>query len=404
MTWAYHATDARGRDLRGVLDASSETEARAQLRARQLFLVSLEAVAPTRESAAASHPVGGWRQQVAHWSGGATRELAVLTRAMASLLDAGIPLDRALDHLGSTASAGWRAPFRSIRQRVQRGQSLADALGDEASFPRLFAPMIAAAESSGRLAATWASLADHLERTVDTSSRVRAALVYPAILAMASLIGTTVLLLVVVPRFATLLADATIPLPLLTRALLAVSAGLRSGGWLVMAAALAALWLVAARGSGSRGRPWWHRLPLVDGYLRERDAAQYLDTLGLALDSGVPLLRAMALARGTVATPLLVDACAAAEVRVRDGGGVADALGGLLPPLARPLLSAGESGGALAAMAQRAAAVAESRARERLEGAVRLLEPLLILAFGGVVGVVALGLLQAVYQLNAVAL
>jgi type II secretory pathway component PulF len=403
MTWAYHATDARGRDQHGVLDASSETEARAQLRARQLFLVSLEAVASTRASAAATHPVGGWRQQVAHWSGGATRELAVLTRAMASLLDAGIPLDRALDHLGSTASAGWRAPFRSIQQRVQRGQSLAEALADEASFPRLYAPMIAAAESSGRLAATWASLADHLERTVDTSTRVRAALVYPAILAMASLIGTTILLLVVVPRFATLLADATIPLPLLTRALLAVSAGLRSGGWLVMAAALAALWL-AARGSGSRGRPWWHRLPMVDGYLRERDAARYLDTLGLALDSGVPLLRAMALARGTVETPRLVDACAAAEVRVRDGGGVADALGGLLPPLARPLLSAGESGGALAAMAQRAAAVAESRARERLEGAVRLLEPLLILAFGGVVGGVALGLLQAVYQLNAVAL
>ena len=403
MTWTYHATDGQGRPLHGWLDAGSEAEARAQLRARQLFLVSLEIAAPGPGHAGEAAAGSGWRLPLARWSGRSTQELAVLTRALASLLEAGIPLDTALDHVTASASSHWRGPFLGVQRRVRSGQSLAEALTAEPALPQLVAPMVAAAEASGQLASTWSAIADHLARSAETATRVRAALVYPAILGVASLLGTTVLLLVVVPRFAALLADATVPLPLLTRALMAVSSGLRSGGVPAVLVLVGALWL-ARRPAGGHDRRWWVRLPLMARYLRARDAARYLDTLALALGAGVPLLRAMALARGTLATPLLVEACLAAEPRVRDGGSLADALGGVLPPLARPLMAAGESSGALAEMAHRAAAVAASDAQARLEGAVRMLEPLLILGFGGLVGLVALGLLQAVYQLNAAAL
>ncbi|MFN5583456.1 type II secretion system F family protein, partial [Gemmatimonas sp.] len=141
--------------------------------------------------------------------------------------------------------------------------------------------------------------------------------------------------------------------------------------------------------------------PLIGRFERDRDGARYLDTLSLALASGVSLLRAMALARATMQNRALAARLEPAEARVRDGVPLVDAVGDTLPPLARQLLRAGEAGGALSVLAARAAAAADGEAERQLGRVVALIEPVMILGFGGVVALVALALLQAIYGLNA---
>ena len=143
------------------------------------------------------------------------------------------------------------------------------------------------------------------------------------------------------------------------------------------------------------------RWPLVGRLEGQHAAAGYLSTLAIALEAGVPLLRAMTVARGTVGNDAIVVQLERAEEVVRDGGSVAQALSGALPPLATRLLEAGEQGGALAPLAHRAATAAHDQVQRVITGAVALIEPVMILGFGGVVAFVALALLQAIYGINA---
>ncbi len=425
MTWRYRAADASGRESRGTVQAGTADEARAQLRARALWAIELVAEGAAPERAVVSGGAGinadanvppvraGLARLWARWSGDDLESLAVIMRAIATLLEAGVPVDRALAFAtsagaeGEAAPAGavWRVLFGRLHRAVRDGRALSEAMRDEPSLPVAFAPSVAAAEATGTLPETFGRLAAALERTAATQARVRAALVYPAVLALSSTVGTLVILLVVVPRFAELMSDGGAPLPLSTRLLMAVSAFLLRGGWaLVPLGAGAVLWWQRTLRDPARAASWDARRlgwPLLGRYERDRDGARYLETLSLTLTSGVPLLRAMALARATMQNRALAARLEPAEGRVRDGVPLVDAVGDSLPPLARQLLRAGEAGSALPVLAARAAAAADGEAERQLGRVVALIEPVMILGFGGVVALVALALLQAIYGLNA---
>lgn len=421
IRWRYEAADAQGALTRGEVDAASADEAVLVLRRRALWVIELTpADGAGADEAAAPGPFGrtadgGGRTDGiaarlrAAWDrlgGGRDDALVVSTRTLATLLDAGVPLARGLAFAASgETDPHWRAVFAGLQEAVTRGETLSDAAARVPSLPRAYAPLLAAAEASGSMAATVDRLAADLEQRSALRARVRAALVYPTVLATASVLGTLVILVVVVPRFADLIADAGGTVPASTRALIALSDGLARAGW----------WLVAAGVLGAAGvRQWlqsppqrlrWHaarlRWPLTGRFEQEQAAAAYLSTLAVALESGVPLLRAMPLARGTVGNAAIAARLAGAEGVVRNGATVAHALSGTLPPLAVRLLEAGEQGGALAPLARRAADAAAAQVQRLVTSAVALIEPVMILGFGGVVGFVALALLQAIYGLNA---
>lgn len=423
MTWAYRAADAAGREARGRVAAPTAADAIAQLQQRALWVIELT---PTAEGPAAGagaaasdrtaapsaldggigSTLEGWWQR---WSGRDDEALAITTRAIATLLGAGLPVDRALDFAASgsagSADGGWAAVFRDVHRRVRAGASLADALKAQPRLPGFFAPSVAAAEATGSLTDTVAQLAAALERAAQVRARVRSALVYPVVLGLSSVVGTLVILLVVVPRFSALLADTGGALPWSTRLLVSLSAALSAGGWLLVPAVLAAMvwWQRAQRDPAQRAAWDGRRLrwPVMGEFIRQREAARYLATLALALASGVNLLRAMALARATVHNQALAAALAPAEDRVRDGGALAGALRDGLPVMAVRLLEAGEAGSDLAALARRAADAANESAERQLGRVVALIEPVMILGFGGIVAFVALALLQAIYGLNA---
>lgn len=420
MTWRYRAADANGREAEGVLDADTAADALTQLRQRALWVIELapahddrgSAVPATSPAPATARP---WRDALSNtwtrWSGRDLDTLAVRTRAVATLLAAGVPLERTLAHAATAGEAddadagGWRGTFTRVRDAVRGGSALSDALAREPRFPAAFAPSVAAAEAAGTLAITFDALAASLERTAQVQARVRSALVYPVVLATSSIVGTLVILIGVVPRFAALVTDTGGQLPLSTRLLVGAGAFMTKGGWLLLPALAAAVlwWRRSLRAPEARLAWDTQRLtwPVFGAFERQRDAARYLGTLALALGAGVPLLRAMALARATVHNRALAARFEPAEARVRDGAALGSALGDVLPPLAVQLLSAGEAGAALAPLAQRAAQAADEAAEQQLARVVALIEPVMILGFGGLVAFVALALLQAIYGLNA---
>ncbi len=396
MTWRYRAADASGAWHNGHVDAATEHEATDLLRARGLWVQDLvQDVAP---QPGRSRALMAWRP---------TASLATPLRTLAALIEAGTSVDRALHFVAQSAAA--RDPlsveWSQIAQSVVSGRALSDALAQSRLLPIHLSASVAAAEVSGQLASVLQQLASAEERREALQQRLRSALVYPAVLGLASLVATSVILVVVVPQFAELVADAGGQLPFSTRLLLGASTAFVRGGWLVLLATVGLCWWWLARSRSAEHAEHhaarWLHLPVVGAYLRMRDTARYLDTLAVGLRAGVPLLEAMRLARGTVRNAALKAALQAAEAKVRDGGRVADALRRTLPPLPLRLLEAGEASGTLAALSERAATAAQQETEQQITRLVALVEPVLILGFGGLVGLVALALLQAIYSVNA---
>jgi type II secretory pathway component PulF len=327
-------------------------------------------------------------------------------RTVATLLSAGMPLDRALDFAASNAgephvAAAWRA----VLTDVQSGVSFAESMRKQELFGTFAAAIVRAGEESGQLDSALARLADHFERTNELVAQLRGALLYPLLMGVVSGVGVVVLLAFVVPRFVAMLADVGGTLPLSTRVLVGASAVVTRGWWiwgpLVLLVVFGARqWLMSPT-----NRRRWHavrlKLPVSGPVEAMVQTARFARALGLLLRSGTPILTALRLARDVVRNDALAAGIDEAVAAVGRGDRVAASLAGHLPPLAVQLLAAGEESGSLDAMCERVADVYDGDVQRSLRTLVRLVEPALIVTFGLVVGFIALAMLQAMYSINA---
>ena len=395
MTVSYHyrAATAAGQIVEGTLQAPSRRKVLEDLSRRQLYAVAVDEIA-----AGTATRVGrrlGRRAALALW-----------TRSAATLLSAGVPLDRALQftiqHAGHDGLAG---VLRDVRREIQGGVSLADALERHPRFfPPVFVAMVAAGESSGALDVVLERLSQHLEEVAELRSQIRSALLYPALMAAVASIGVTVLLLFVIPRFATILADVGSTLPLSTRLLVSMSVMLTKAWWvLLIAAAAIGFWVRSAlRSAATRRR--WHAARLRWLWVGDLElkyvTAQFARTLGLLLRSGVALLPALRIARSAAANVSVQEGIDRASSAVAEGSPLAAALAGVLPPLALQMLAVGEESGRMEELCDSIANTYDAEVRRALRTAVAMIEPALILVFGALVGFVALAMLQAIYGIN----
>ncbi len=389
----YEAARADGGLVRGVLDAASEPAAAALLSTRGLFPVLVEP-SPTPD---ARHLFGG----------PSLRHLATVFQSLAALIEAGVPLEKALEATQRIArGGGLRDALSRVAQQVREGASLGGALSGERVFPPVTVGLVRAGERGVGLGAALAQAAAQLEREAETEARVRAALTYPALLAIVGTGSIALIVLFVIPRFAALLGDLGQALPAATRLLLAASDAVRHYGLALgaLAGAAAALGarMIAERRAGWHG--WLLRLPVVGALRHALASARAARTLGALLGTGTPALAALEIAREATGDAAVASRIAAARGRVAEGQALSAALDatGALTPGALQLAAIGEGsgGGRLPALLAKAAELDERDAEQRLKTLVSFLEPALILGFAGLVAFVAAALLQAVYALR----
>ena len=392
-TFSYQAVDTAGRRVRGTGDAASAAALTRALEARGLVVLDVGDARP----AGARGPGGGSRQ-----------ELLEATRALAALLDAGVPLARALSIGASIVPERAAAVLEDVRARLSAGSPLSEAL---ARHPRVFPPLyrgvVRAGERSGDLAGAFAALVRQLEAEARVRARLLSATIYPAMLAAAGTIAVGVLVLFVLPRFAELLEGAGAAIPRSTASLLATSRLMRAAWPAVVGAMLVAAAAVASSLRTERGRrtiaAMLLRVPVLGGLRRETLGARFGRLLSVLLGGGAPLLTALDDTCDSLDDPLARDEVARVRSRVREGRSLHAALGEgtLFPPLLARLVAVGEESGRLRDFLARGAELCEERAERTLARLVTLIEPAMILGFGALIAFVALSLLQAIYGVNA---
>jgi general secretion pathway protein F len=403
--FAWEAVDPSGVRSRGRLTAASEAAALRDLEGRGLLPVRVAERGAARTNGAGSSPGlslawGRPRQAVLEF-----------TRGMAALLPAGMPLARALAVSSNAAPSRVRGPLDAVRARVERGDELAQALESEpALFSPLYVGMVRAGERSGALDSAFERLAAHLEAEDELRARLLSMSIYPVLLALTGLASVLVLVLFVMPRFADLLSTSGAPLPGTTAFVLGASEVARTQ-WRVLAAAGAGfvaflLWMRSTPAGREVGARLLLAMPLVGRWRRQVLAARFSRMTGELLAGGAPLLSALHDTEGCVDDPAAREAIGQIRIRVREGSSLHRAIGehDVFPTELGQLVALGEEAGRLSSFLLKAAALLERRTTRSVERMVALIEPLVIVAFGGVIAVVALSLLQAIYGINAGAL
>ena len=394
--FAYQAVDPAGKRVRGRAEAASPELLLRSLSDRGVVVLKVIPVEPSTGSGTLA----------LRW--GTRQAVLEATRALAALLPAGMPLARALGVAATLTSGPVATALEGVRQRVERGESVATAL---AAHPDLFSPLyvgvVRAGEKSGDLDAAFQRLATQLERDAQLKSRLLSASIYPMLLAMVGGIAVLVLVLVVLPRFAELLQGAGARLPRSTAIVLGLST-LLSRFWLLVLAGIVAVVLglisyVRTAAGRRRAAQLVLGIPVVRTLRRHALGARFARLVGILLGGGAPLLAALEDAQESLADPLARDEAGRIRLRVREGAALHQAIaeGALFPPLLTQVVAVGEEAARLEEFLLKAADILEEKTERVLQRLVTLLEPALIVLFGGMVGFVALSLFQAIYGINA---
>jgi general secretion pathway protein F len=333
---------------------------------------------------------------------------AVWTRQLASLVGSGLPIERALSALAEEADHDKQGQLMAaIRAEVNSGSTLGRALAQfPKEFPAIDRAVIAAGEQSGHLSDVLHQLAADLEDQQVLRSKLLSASLYPAIVSLVALAIVVFLMTSVVPQVAGVFAGTQRQLPGLTVAMLALSDLVRNWGWLMLLVLVCAgvAFRLAMRQTALRLRfdAAWLRLPLIGRLARGYNSARFASTLAMLTAAGVPILKALQAAADTLSNQALRADALEALVRVREGAplGTALAQNARFPGLLSMFARLGEQTGQLPLMLQRAATQLSSEVQRRAMALATVLEPLLIVAMGGVVMLIVLAVLMPIMQLN----
>jgi general secretion pathway protein F len=397
--FAYHAIDPDGREQRGRIAAANDDAARDRLTSKNLYIVSV-APAPARASVLASLPIK--RQPRLN-----AKQLTLFTRQLSSLAQVS-PLEEALRTISRQSEQPHvRQILTEVHAGVVEGQRLSEAMRREGnSFPPLYRAMIAAGEGAGTLPLITERLAILLERQAEMRGKLIGALAYPAILSLVAILVVMGLMVSVVPRVVEQFDNVDQQLPLITRIVIGISAFLANYYWVIIIAVVVGglLFVQALK------RPAFRlsvdrtvlRIPLLGKLLRNLHAARMARTLATMVASRLPLLEGLRLTGGTIRNKVLSAANHDIVESVRSGGSLSGAMrtSGVFPPLLVYLTASGESAGQLDTMLERAAEYLEREFDNFTSTALSLLEPLIIVAMGGVVAVIILAILLPILQLQ----
>jgi len=393
--FAYEALDSRGRRQKGEVEADSERSARQQLKSQQLIVRKLTSIEKQIKQVRGQ---AGTRLTAA--------DTVIFLQQLATLSEAGMPLVEALASIAEgTGKRKARQAVLALRQSVLEGGSLADALRSQ-QLDEVVCNMIAAGEETGQLEAVSARLAELLEHRQQLNNELLSATLYPAIILGFGILVMLFLMTVVVPQMVAVFERAGGDLPILTKAVIAVSDFLHGyGGWLivVLAGLILAYRMLMRRQSVRVVRDTWLlHLPAIGSLLVRIDTARFCRTLGMLLAGGVPALSAMHIANQNWSLLPLKEIGEQARAALREGGSLSEALkgGGYIPHMAIQLLGVGEQSGRLDIMLIRVASHYEKEVSRGLKRLLTVAEPLLVLMMALAVGALALAILLPIAEMN----
>lgn len=396
----YVSVDNDGRKRKGVLEADSARQVRQQLRDKGWLPVSVEPAASEHKAATGNQ--GFFRGGMSAW------ELALITRQLATLIAASIPVEECLRAVSrQTERPGLQSLLLAVRARVIEGYTLAQAMSEfPQAFPDLYRATVAAGEKSGHLDLVLNQLADYTEARYDLQKKIQGALIYPIILTVLASAIVMGLLTYVVPDIVKVFQSSRQELPLLTRGLIATSNFAKvMGPWLLLGLVVGGFMLrpvLKRESTRYRIHGWQLRLPLIWRLVRGANATRFASTLSILTRSSVPLVEALRIAAEVSSNLHIRDAIRQAAVKVTEGGSLSRSLeeSGYFPPMMMQMISSGEQSGELDEMLARAAVMQEKELSSLITTLVGLFEPLMLLVMAGVVLIIVLAIMLPILSMN----
>ncbi len=387
--FSYKGVNEAGKAIRGFVDAESDRSARAKLRRDGVFLTDLS-VSTGSAARRSDAPERRFSLDMLRRVGGT--DLAIATRQLATLIGAGIPLVEALGALTEQVeSPRLKGAISQIRERVNEGASLADALSMTSLFGDLYVSMVRAGEAGGALEQVLERLADYLESEVRTRNKVVSIMIYPAIMFAVAIGVVVVLVTIVLPQITQLLDSLNRPLPIYTVAIIGLSNLLREYWWVLGLAGVVAVVAFRAIVRTERGRTAVDgvklRLPVFGKIVRQLALARFTRTLSTLLAGGIPIVRALDISKHVANNTVLGGAVDRAREAITEGASIAAPLrrSGYFPPLVTHMVEVGERSGELEAMLAKVADTYDEQVENSVSRMTALLEPVLILIMVGLV-------------------
>lgn len=402
--YRYEAVDAAGEVLRDYLEAPTPDAAVERLRDQGLLPLAVNEARGGWLRGGLVQPLFSKRPALSR------KAVTLLTQQLASLLHAGMPLDRALTILiGVAEDERSKSLLERVQEKVRGGSTLADALEAQGAFSRFYLNMIRAGEAGGALETVLKRLTEFLERSQALRETVTSALIYPVILLTVAALSVIVLLAFVVPQFQRLFADAGKALPLATQIVIAVGEGFRHYWWagliVIGLIIMAGRWQLSQPDSRARWDRRLLRLPLFGDLIAKVETARLSRTLGTLLGNGVSLLSALTIVRETLSNQVLAAALGEVAEHAKTGRGLAEPLSetGSFPKLAVQMIRVGEETGQLQEMLLQVADTYDEEVRTAVKRLLTLLEPALILGLGVIIAGIIMSILVAILSLNELA-
>ena len=420
----YKAVGPAGGIDTGTLTAKDVAAAQRQLRAQKLTPLSVTATneVPTQRTSGETRAVEAPDIEVARalldkvstkakpariQKSIGREDVLRFTGEMAVLLQAGLPLDRAMRvQIESAPEGAQKALLQELLDALKGGKALSAGLEKRPDvFSHFYINMVRSGEASGHLADVLAELAAYLERSKTVRASVVSALIYPAILAAVAAISVFIMLGYVVPEFEALFEDMGETLPLLTQAIVGLGDIVSAWGWLLLVLFAGGFWWVRRWAATAAGREWLDlkslTLPLVGSIMLKYEVARFARTMGTLLNNGVAMLRATDIAVGTVGNGIVRASLGDMPNTIKRGGRLSQALDArVFSPVALQMVRVGEESGSLDKMLLELAQVYEAEVEDEVKRALTLLEPALILGMGGIIAVIIMGILMGILSVN----
>lgn len=400
VKFSYRACDSTGKTCKGTLEAESVRRARQQLREKKLTVLG---ITPARQSLLARLQASDKRLRLS------SSELALVTRQLATLIAAALPLEEVLLAVARQSEKKSVATLiMQIRNRVLEGFPLAQTLSQyPAVFDRLFCAMVAAGEASGQLPLILTQLADHVEQRQQIKNKMTQAMTYPVVLTLVAIAVVSLLLTAVVPKVIEQFMHMKQALPITTRILIACSDFLRQWGLALLLTMVIALLGCRQLLKKPHLRLAWDqrllKMPVLGPLFLTLNTARYAHTLSILNASAVPLIDSMKISASVLANEYAREQLLNAMARVREGESLYQTLENttLFSPMMRHMIASGERSGELGTMLKRAADMQQDALNQRITMALSLFEPLLVVSMASVVLFIILAILQPILQLNS---